>query len=79
MHLSLAAAIQNHIQGALHLWPDDGVDAIVQVTEPTGSELQVVAKIGDSDIIAARICLGCFAFARVQPVASPHSLMPQNP
>src|SRR5262252_4645167 len=31
---------------------DDGVDAVVQVTEPTGSELQVVAKIGDSDIIA---------------------------
>jgi len=31
---------------------DDGVDAIVQVIEPTGSELQVVAKLGDSEIIA---------------------------
>jgi multiple sugar transport system ATP-binding protein len=31
---------------------DDGVDALVQVVEPTGSELQVVAKVGDSDIIA---------------------------
>ena len=31
---------------------DDGVDAVVQVIEPTGSELQVVAKLGDSEIIA---------------------------
>src|SRR5262249_49962471 len=31
---------------------DDGVDAVVQVIEPTGSELQVVAKLGDNDIIA---------------------------
>jgi multiple sugar transport system ATP-binding protein len=31
---------------------DDGADAIVQVVEPTGSELQVVAKLGDSEIIA---------------------------
>ena len=26
---------------------DDGVDAVIQVIEPTGSELQVVAKVGD--------------------------------
>jgi multiple sugar transport system ATP-binding protein len=31
---------------------DDGADAQVQVIEPTGSELQVVAKLGDDDIIA---------------------------
>src|SRR5512136_507350 len=31
---------------------DDGVDAVVQVVEPTGSELQVVAKLGDDEIIA---------------------------
>ena len=31
---------------------DDGVDAIVQVIEPTGSELQVVAKLGESEITA---------------------------
>ena len=31
---------------------DDGADAQVQVIEPTGSELQVVAKLGDEDIIA---------------------------
>jgi multiple sugar transport system ATP-binding protein len=31
---------------------NDGVDAVVQVIEPTGSELQVVAKLGDSEIIA---------------------------
>jgi multiple sugar transport system ATP-binding protein len=31
---------------------DDGADAEVQVVEPTGSELQVVAKLGGSDIIA---------------------------
>jgi len=31
---------------------DDGTEAEVQVVEPTGSELQVVAKLGGSDIIA---------------------------
>ena len=31
---------------------DDGVDAVVQVVEPTGSELQVVVKLGDDEIIA---------------------------
>ncbi|HZP71497.1 MAG TPA: sn-glycerol-3-phosphate ABC transporter ATP-binding protein UgpC [Pseudolabrys sp.] len=31
---------------------DDGIDAVVQVVEPTGSELQVVARLGDSEIIA---------------------------
>src|SRR5262249_19674918 len=31
---------------------DDGPLAQVQVIEPTGSELQVVAKLGDTDIIA---------------------------
>ena len=31
---------------------DDGIDAVVQVIEPTGSELQVVAKLGGQDIIA---------------------------
>jgi multiple sugar transport system ATP-binding protein len=31
---------------------DDGADAQVQVIEPTGSELQVMAKLGDDDIIA---------------------------
>jgi multiple sugar transport system ATP-binding protein len=31
---------------------DDGVDAVVQVVEPTGSELQVVAKLGNDEIIA---------------------------
>jgi multiple sugar transport system ATP-binding protein len=31
---------------------DDGVDAVVQVVEPTGSELQVVAKVGENEIIA---------------------------
>jgi multiple sugar transport system ATP-binding protein len=31
---------------------NDGVDAVIQVVEPTGSELQVVAKLGDNDIIA---------------------------
>ncbi|MGB9413641.1 MAG: TOBE domain-containing protein, partial [Pseudolabrys sp.] len=29
-----------------------GVDAVVQVVEPTGSELQVVAKLGNDEIIA---------------------------
>jgi multiple sugar transport system ATP-binding protein len=31
---------------------DDGAEAEVQVVEPTGSELQVVAKLGQQDIIA---------------------------
>jgi multiple sugar transport system ATP-binding protein len=31
---------------------DDGTEAIVQVVEPTGSELQVVAKLGGQEIIA---------------------------
>jgi multiple sugar transport system ATP-binding protein len=31
---------------------DDGAEAEVQVVEPTGSELQVVAKLAGSDIIA---------------------------
>src|SRR5512147_1107902 len=31
---------------------DDGADAVIQVAEPTGSELQVVAKLGDDEIIA---------------------------
>jgi multiple sugar transport system ATP-binding protein len=31
---------------------DDGAEAEVQVVEPTGSELQVVARLGDANIIA---------------------------
>jgi multiple sugar transport system ATP-binding protein len=31
---------------------DDGVEAVVQVVEPTGSETQVVAKIGSEDVTA---------------------------
>ena len=31
---------------------DDGAEAVVQVVEPTGSEVQVVAKIGDQEMIA---------------------------
>ena len=31
---------------------EDGAEAEVQVIEPTGSELQVVAKLGGEDIIA---------------------------
>ena len=34
------------------LLSDEGVDAVVQVVEPTGSELQVVAKLGGEDVIA---------------------------
>jgi multiple sugar transport system ATP-binding protein len=34
------------------LLSDEGADAVVQVVEPTGSELQVVAKLGGEDIIA---------------------------
>jgi multiple sugar transport system ATP-binding protein len=32
---------------------EDGADATVQVVEPTGSEIQVIAKLGDTDITAA--------------------------
>jgi len=31
---------------------DDGVEAVIQVVEPTGSEIQVVAKLGGEDIVA---------------------------
>ena len=31
---------------------DDGADAEIQVVEPTGSEIQVVAKLGGEDVIA---------------------------
>jgi multiple sugar transport system ATP-binding protein len=31
---------------------DDGAEAEVQIVEPTGSEIQIIAKIGDKDIIA---------------------------
>ena len=31
---------------------DDGAEAVVQVVEPTGSELQVVAKLGGEEITA---------------------------
>src|SRR6516165_6956897 len=31
---------------------DDGIEVVVQVVEPTGSELQVVARLGGEDIIA---------------------------
>jgi multiple sugar transport system ATP-binding protein len=34
------------------LLSDDGTEAEVQVIEPTGSELQVVAKLGGDDVIA---------------------------
>jgi multiple sugar transport system ATP-binding protein len=34
------------------LLADDGVEARVQVVEPTGSEIQVVAKLGEQDVIA---------------------------
>jgi multiple sugar transport system ATP-binding protein len=34
------------------LLADDGVEARVQVVEPTGSEIQVVAKLGEQDLIA---------------------------
>jgi multiple sugar transport system ATP-binding protein len=29
-----------------------GIEAVVQVVEPTGSELQVAARLGDEDIVA---------------------------
>jgi multiple sugar transport system ATP-binding protein len=32
---------------------DDGSEAVVQVVEPTGAEVQIVAKLGDTDVIAA--------------------------
>ena len=32
---------------------DDGAEAVIQVIEPTGSEIQIVAKLGDAEIIAA--------------------------
>jgi multiple sugar transport system ATP-binding protein len=32
---------------------DDGADATIQVVEPTGAEIQIVAQMGDTDIIAA--------------------------
>jgi multiple sugar transport system ATP-binding protein len=32
---------------------DDGAEAIVQVVEPTGSEIQIVAALGGTDIVAA--------------------------
>jgi multiple sugar transport system ATP-binding protein len=31
---------------------DDGVEAVIQVVEPTGSEIQVVAKLGGEEIVA---------------------------
>jgi multiple sugar transport system ATP-binding protein len=31
---------------------DDGAEAVVQVIEPTGSELQVVAKLGGEEVVA---------------------------
>jgi multiple sugar transport system ATP-binding protein len=34
------------------LLADDGADAEIQVIEPTGSEIQVVAKLGGEDVIA---------------------------
>jgi multiple sugar transport system ATP-binding protein len=32
---------------------EDGAEAVIQVVEPTGSEIQIVAKLGDTEIIAA--------------------------
>jgi multiple sugar transport system ATP-binding protein len=31
---------------------EDGAEAIVQVVEPTGAEIQIFAKLGGSDIVA---------------------------
>ncbi len=31
---------------------DDGAEAVIQVIEPTGAEIQVVAKLGGEDVIA---------------------------
>jgi multiple sugar transport system ATP-binding protein len=32
---------------------DDGAEAVIQVVEPTGSEIQIVATLGDAEIVAA--------------------------
>jgi multiple sugar transport system ATP-binding protein len=32
---------------------DDGAEAVIQVVEPTGSEIQIVATLGGADIVAA--------------------------
>jgi multiple sugar transport system ATP-binding protein len=32
---------------------DDGAEATIQVVEPTGSEIQILAQMGGTDIIAA--------------------------
>jgi multiple sugar transport system ATP-binding protein len=32
---------------------DDGAEAVIQVVEPTGSEVQIVVKLGDAEVIAA--------------------------
>ena len=32
---------------------DDGAEVVIQVVEPTGSEIQIVAKLGDAEIVAA--------------------------
>jgi multiple sugar transport system ATP-binding protein len=32
---------------------DDGAEAVILVVEPTGSEIQIVAKLGDAEVIAA--------------------------
>src|SRR5665647_2180544 len=34
---------------------DDGAEVVIQVVEPTGSEIQIVAKLGDTEIIAASV------------------------
>jgi multiple sugar transport system ATP-binding protein len=59
-HLPLVAALgRSDGRGAIYgvrpehfALADDGIEAIVQVVEPTGSELQVVAKLGGQEIIA---------------------------
>jgi multiple sugar transport system ATP-binding protein len=60
LNFSLAAADSNNdgrpavygVRPEHFLLADDGAEAEVQVVEPTGSELQVVAKIGGEDVIA---------------------------
>ncbi len=48
---------------------DDGIEAEVQVVEPTGSELQVVARVGGEEIIGQDPAqIGPAAGARVRPV-----------
>jgi multiple sugar transport system ATP-binding protein len=54
-----AAATSNDGRSAVYgvrpehfILADDGAEAEVQVVEPTGSELQVVARLGDANIIA---------------------------